>query len=78
MSGLTVVNMSTPVFYLDPDWLYEYIDKDTLEDRLESINTENIERADEVVERYETAVSMVEDGKDPSNTESWVFGDRFN
>ncbi|RLM33157.1 P-loop NTPase fold protein [Haloarcula sp. Atlit-120R] len=78
MSGLTIVNMSRPVFYLDPSWLYEYIDQDTLETRLKSIETGDDEMANQVVERYETAVKMAEKGKDPSDTENWIFGDTFN
>ncbi|QCS44056.1 P-loop NTPase fold protein [Natrinema versiforme] len=78
MSGITIVNMSQPVFYLDPKWLYDYIERDTLEERLESIDTEEIEMANEVIERYETAVEMIENGKDPSTTENWIFGDRLN
>lgn len=73
MSSMTTVNWTTPVFYLDPRWLYEWVDEDNIEEVLDALDDSDLteeERA--VIKRYEEGKQKLEDGKDPSKTDSWV------
>lgn len=73
MSSMTTVNWTTPVFYVDPRWLYEWVNEDNIQDKLDALNRSDLteeERA--VIERYEEGKQKLEDGQDPSKTGTWV------
>jgi hypothetical protein len=68
MSGTSTVNMGTPVPYLDPRWLDDYLDRSEVEERLGSLDETDLdEDQQEVIERFDRAIEMLEADKDPSN-----------
>lgn len=73
MSSVTTVNWTTPVFYVDPRWLYDWVDEDQIEEQLDALDrSELTEEEREVIERYEEGKQKLEDGLDPSKTDSWI------
>lgn len=75
MSSTTVLNMNTPVKYIDPRWIDSYLDLDEVQDRLDSIERKNIgDHEVDIIERFEKGMKMLDEGADPSSTENWLFG----
>ena len=63
--------------YIDPQWIEPFIDQDEVEDRLDSLDaTELTQRQQEVVDTFWKAIEFQEDGKDPSEFETWIFEGR--
>jgi predicted KAP-like P-loop ATPase len=73
MSSVTTVNWTTSVSYVDPRWLYEWVDEDQIEKKLEALEcSELTEEEKAVIERYEDGKRKLENGLDPSKAESWI------
>lgn len=73
MSFVSTVNWTETLFYVDPQWLYEWIDQDEIEDELYDLDQQDLtEQEEEVVQRYEDAKNILEEGEDPGTVENWL------
>lgn len=73
MSFVSTVNWTETIFYVDPRWVYEWIDQDKIENELDDLDQSNLtEHEEEVVQRYEDAKDILEDGGDPGTVENWL------
>jgi len=74
ISGTTVVNNTTPIHYIDPRWVDDFVPVDEVRDRIEALDKEQL--SDEevtIVERFEKGDEMLDEDRDPSQADSW-FG----
>jgi len=73
MSFVSTVNWTETIFYVDPRWVYEWIDQDKIENELDDLDQSDLtEHEEEVVQRYEDAKDILEDGGDPGTVENWL------
>lgn len=74
MTGTSTVNRTTPVPF-DPRWLDDYLDRSEVEERLESLDETDLDEGQqEIVERFDRAIEMLEADKDPGTVENWIMG----
>lgn len=73
MSFVSTVNWTETIFYVDPRWVYEWIDQNKIENELDDLDQSDLtEHEEEVVQRYEDAKDILEDGGDPGTVENWL------
>jgi hypothetical protein len=73
MSFVSTVNWTETLFYVDPQWLYEWIDQDEIEDKLYDLDQQDLtEQEEKVVQRYEDAKNILEEGGDPGTVQNWL------
>lgn len=73
MSFVSTVNWTETILYVDPRWVYEWIDQDEIEYELDDLDQSDLtEHEEEVVQRYEDAKDILEDGGDPGTVENWL------
>ena len=73
MSFVSTVNWTEAVFYIDPRWLYEWIDQEEIEEKLDDRNQSDLNGDEEkIVQRYQKGKKILEDGGDPGKVENWI------
>jgi len=73
MSFVSTVNWTEAVFYIDPRWLYEWIDQEEIEEKLDDMNQSDLNEDErKIVQRYREGKKILEDGGDPGEVENWI------
>ena len=74
ISSTAVVNHTTPVHYMDPRWVDDFIPIDEVRERVKGVDKEKLTDEERtIVERFERGDEMLDEDRDPSQADSW-FG----
>lgn len=74
ISSTAVVNHTTPVHYIDPRWVDDFVSIDEVRERVKGVDKEKLTDEERtIVERFERGDEMLDEDRDPSQADSW-FG----
>ena len=74
ISSTAVVNHTTPVHYIDPRWVHDFVPVDEVRERVKGLDKEKLTDEERtIVERFERGDEMLDEDRDPSQADSW-FG----
>ncbi|SNR65706.1 Predicted P-loop ATPase, KAP-like [Halorubrum ezzemoulense] len=65
------------VEYIDPKDIEPFLDTSEIERRFEALDQKELNNSDqELIELFEQGQTLIDEGKDPSSLETWVFGEQ--